>query len=307
MGIVHVPRRFADLFPPMGPRTLRRVPEGFVVQPYERFVIRPLGPTLGAEIDGVDLSKPLTEDVEADLQRAFLEWKLLFFRAPAIDVNQFYHSPDISERASTTASWANYRNSHGMVRCHMWERRLAGRNRIYWHADAPFGAEPPRATVLRVLPPAVGGDTLFADMAAAYDNLPDEVKTRIQGLTAIHDIDRFARNFHPAYTSETSMWPPVEHPVVIAHPETGRKTLYVNTQWTRELVGLEPEDGEPLLMYLCAQAAVPEYQCRLNWQPSGLAIWDGYALQHYAVSDYTEGRSFWRIAISGGIPMTPAF
>jgi taurine dioxygenase len=143
-------------------------------------------------------------------------------------------------------------------------------------------------------------------MAVAYDNLRDEVKTHIAGLTAIHDIDRFARSFHPAYTTEKSMWPPVEHPVVIAHPKTGRKILYVNSQWTRELVGLEPEDGEPLLMYLCAQAAVPEYQCRLNWQPSGLAIWDGYALQHYAVSDYTQGRSFWRIAISGGIPMAAA-
>jgi taurine dioxygenase len=172
----------------------------------------------------------------------------------------------------------------------------------YWHTDATYGPRPPRATVLRIEPPAVGGDTVFADMAAAYDNLPDEIRARIESLTAIHDAERYARSFHPAYRPETARWTAVEHPVVIAHPQTGRRTLYVNSQWTRELVGVEPEEGEPLLMYLCAQAAVPEYQCRLNWQPSGVAIWDDYALQHYAVSDYTEGRARWRTTISGEAP-----
>ena len=138
MGIVHVPRRFADLFPPMGPRTLRRVPEGFVVQPYERFVIRPLGPTLGAEIAGVDLSKPLTEDVEADLQRAFTGNCRSSEPQPSMSISST-NLPDISERASMIASWANYRNSQGMVRCHMWERRLAGRNRITGMRTPPSG------------------------------------------------------------------------------------------------------------------------------------------------------------------------
>jgi taurine dioxygenase len=305
MVTVQAPRRFADLFPPLGPRTLRRAPETFAVRPYDRFNIRPLGPTVGVEIDGVDLANPLSDEVVTDLHRALLEWKLLFFRAPAIDLRQFYafarYFGDTFDDSTMGQQSQVTRDSQtpnvGVGKC------TAEQN--YWHADATYGKKPPRATVLRVQPPAVGGDTLFADMAAAYDNLPDEVKTRIEPLTAIHDVDRYARSFHPTYTTETSRWPPVEHPVVIAHPKTGRKTLYVNSQWTRELVGLEPEEGDPLLMYLCAQVSVPEYQCRLSWQPSGLGIWDGYAVQHYAVGDYTAGRSFWRTTIAGEFPTAP--
>ena len=297
MTIVQTPRRFADLLPPLGPRTMRRVPEDFVVRPYDRFGIRPLGPTVGAEIEGLDLAQPLDEEVQADLQRALLEWKLLFFRAPDIDVQQFYafaccfgETFDDSVMGMGQTDPPNV----GKGDC------KAEQN--YWHTDATYGPRPPRATVLRIEPPAVGGDTVFADMAAAYDNLPDEIRARIESLTAIHDAERYARSFHPAYRPETARWTAVEHPVVIAHPQTGRRTLYVNSQWTRELVGVQPEEGEPLLMYLCAQAAVPEYQCRLNWQPSGVAIWDDYALQHYAVSDYTEGRARWRTTISGEAP-----
>jgi taurine dioxygenase len=294
---VQTPRRFADLFPPLGPRTLRRVPEDFEVRPYDRFNIRPLGPTVGVEIDGLDLTQALGNEVQADLQRALLEWKLLFFRAPAIDVQQFYRFATYFGETfddSVMGMGQTQPPNVGVGPCKGEQN--------YWHADATYGEKPPRATVLRVQPPSLGGDTMFADMAAAYDNLPDAVKIRIEPLTAIHDADRYARSFHRAYNPETSRWTAVEHPVVIAHPRTGRKTLYVNSQWTRELVGLEPAEGEPLLMYLCAQAAVPEYQCRLSWQPFGLAIWDDYALQHYAVGDYTEGRSFWRTTIRGEHP-----
>jgi taurine dioxygenase len=306
MANLQAPHRFADLFPPMGPRTLRRVPGDFVVRPYERFAIHPLGPTVGVGVEGVDLTELLSDEVQADLQRALLEWKLLFFRAPAIDVQQFYM---FARYFGETFDDSTMGHLAEMTRGSQTPNVGVGDSTAeqnYWHADATYGAKPPRATVLRIQPPPVGGDTLFADMAAAYDNLPDGIKARIEPLTAIHDMDRYARSYHPTYSSETSKWPPVEHPVVIAHPQTGRRTLYVNSQWTRELVGLEPEEGEPLLMYLCAQASVPEYQCRLKWQPSGLAIWDGYALQHYAVSDYTEGRNRWRTTISGEIPKAPA-
>lgn len=305
MAIVQAPRRFAELFPPLGPRILRRVPEDFVVRPYDRFNVRPLGPTVGAEIDGIDLSKPLSEEVQSDLERALLEWKLVFFRAQAIDVEQFYAFARYFGETFDDSTMGHLAEMTRDSKTPNVGVGMSTAEQNYWHADATYGAEPPRATVLWIQPPPIGGDTLFADMAAAYDNLPDEVKTRIEPLTAIHDVDRYARSYHPTYTTETSRWPPVEHPVVIAHPKTGRKTLYVNSQWTRELVGVDPEEGEPLLMYLCAQASVPEYQCRLNWQPSGLAIWDDYALQHYAVSDYTEGRSRWRTTISGARPMAP--
>jgi taurine dioxygenase len=297
MSVVPAPHRFADLFPPMGPRVLDRVPHDFEVRPYERFTVRPLGPTVGAEIEGLDLTRPLDGEVRADLRRGLLEWKLLFFRAPAMDLQQFYEFARYFGEPFDDSVMGMGQTNPPKVGA-----GLCRAEQNYWHTDASYAAEPPRATVLRIQPPDLGGDTLFADMAAAYDNLPHEVKTRIEGLTAVHDCDRYARTFHPAYRSETSRWPTVEHPVVIAHPQTGRKTLYVNSQWSRELVGVDPEEGEPLLMYLCAQAAVPEYQLRLNWQPLGLAIWDDFALQHYAVSDYTEGRMRWRTTIRGEAP-----
>lgn len=297
MTVVQAPHRFADLFPPMGPRMLRRTADDFETRPYERFTIRALGPTVGAEIDGIDLTQPLDDGVQADLRRGLLEWKLLFFRAPAVDLRQFYEFARYFGEPFDDSVMGMGETNPPKVGA-----GLCTAEQNYWHTDATYAAEPPRATVLRIQPPAVGGDTLFADMAAAYDNLPDEVKTRIEGLSAVHDCDSYARTYHRAYRTETSRWPAVEHPVVIAHPQTGRKTLYVNSQWSRELAGVDPDEGRPLLMYLCAQAAVPEYQLRLNWQPFGLAIWDDFALQHYAVSDYTEGRKRWRTTIRGEAP-----
>jgi taurine dioxygenase len=295
MGAVVELHRYLDLFPPPGPRILRRLPPGLESRPYERFAVRPLGSVLGAEIGGVDLRRPLGDAVTEDLRRALREWKVLVFRGGEADIQNFC---DLACCFGETLDDTVLGRTELHVRPNVMVRDSRPEQN-YWHADATFRADPPRATVLRIKPPSTGGDTLFCDMGAAYDNLPEPVQAAIAGLTAVHDVSSYADSFHHQRTVAESKWPPVEHPVVLEHPETGRKAIYVNAQWTRAIVGLDPEEGRTLLLYLCAQASVPEYQFRLNWHPHAIAVWDNWAVQHYALGDYTQPRSMWRTTIRG--------
>jgi len=142
-------------------------------------------------------------------------------------------------------------------------------------------------------------------LAAVYDNLPEEIKERIDGLTATHD---FTHAFGPSLSKEAlSAWqeefPAVEHPVVRTHPETKRKTLFVNPAFTTRIIGLEIEESEQLLQYLFQQVQIPEYQVRFPWEANSIAFWDNRATQHYAVSDYYPNRRVAeRVAIIGERP-----
>ena len=136
--------------------------------------------------------------------------------------------------------------------------------------------------------PATGGDTLFADMCAAYEGLDDDLKARIDGLTAVHDhLKTFGRQVPPEKQAEIrAMFPPVEHPVVRTHPETGRKMLFVNRFFTDRIVGLDRDQSRDLIDTLCRRADIIEYQCRFRWEPDSVAMWDNRSVQHYACSDY---------------------
>jgi taurine dioxygenase len=286
-----------------GPRVLRRLPEGAEEIPYELFVLRPLGRVIGAEIEGVDLAEPLTPRLRAELNRALLEWKVLFFRdqriTPAqqrafaanwgpLETNPFIPKGDTDEvtRFSRSASMPGFEN--------------------IWHTDVTFRPNPALGSVLRLVQvPPVGGDTMWADMAAAYDNLPAEVRLRIDGLRAVHDfIPGFDRFSDPAVLARwQSEFPPVEHPVVRTHPETGRRMLFVNQAFTTHIVGLERAESDRLLRLLFLQAHVPEFQVRFSWRENSVAFWDNRATQHYAVNDYhPHVRIAERVAIAGDRP-----
>jgi taurine dioxygenase len=164
--------------------------------------------------------------------------------------------------------------------------------------------------VLRAIEvPGVGGDTLFADMYAAYEGLTDDVKEEIAGRVAVHDFAHFRRGLRKAGKSEAEIeafnaaYPMVEHPVVRTHPETGRKALYVNAGFTQHIVGLEKDRSDALLKHLYAQAAIPEYQCRFRWSTGAVAFWDNRASQHYAASDYWPAvRRMERVTVIGDRP-----
>lgn len=287
-----------------GARQLHRLAEGSQPeQPYTLFTLKPLGPLLGAEIEGVDLAVPLSSELKAELHHAFLEWKVLFFRNQDITSEQ---------QVAFAKEWGELEkhpflpqgNAEEITRFEK-NANMTGNENI-WHTDVSWRQEPALGSVLRLSEvPALGGDTLWCDMGAAYDNLPDEIKERIDGLTAIHDFTTTFGRFLPpdVLRVKQAEFPAAEHPIVRTHPETGRKTLFVNAVFTIRIVGLEEEQSEQLLNYLFSQAHIPEYQIRFRWEPNSVAFWDNRATQHYAVSDYFPHRRVAeRVSIAGDRP-----
>ncbi|MEV0223136.1 TauD/TfdA family dioxygenase [Streptomyces sp. NPDC050704] len=287
-----------------GARVLRRLPEGWGERPYERFEVVPQGRTIGAEVRGVDLSRPLEPALREELNRALLEWKVLFFRGQHLTSAQQRDFARNWGELETNPLLARG-SSEDVVRFDKGSGATPTFENI-WHADVTFRERPALGAVLqlREVPP-FGGDTMWADMAAAYDNLPQEVKDRIDGATAVHDfIPGFARFYPPERLAPfQDDFPPVEHPVVRTHPETGRRLLFVNASFTTRITGMERDDSDRLLSFLCRQAHVPEYQVRFRWQPGDVAFWDNRATQHYAVNDYgTHRRIAERVAVAGDRP-----
>lgn len=271
-----------------GPRILRRLPEGVEERPYTLFEVKPLSPIIGAEIIGVDLRGPITEEVRSELNRALLEWKVIFFRNQQITSEQQKAFARLWGELEVHPFYSNMQGDSKEIIRFARDKKQSGNENI-WHADVTFRREPALGSVLRLVEvPPVGGDTLWADMGAAYDNLPKAIQERIEGLQAIHDFTpAFSHTMSPEELAvRQAEFPPVEHPVVRTHPETGRKTLFVNPSFTTQIVGLEYEESEQLLQYLFRQAQIPEYQVRFHWEANSVAFWDNRATQHYAVSDY---------------------
>ena len=286
-----------------GPTALARLPHGAEPEPFVRCRIVPLTPVIGAEVHGVDLRAPLDDETFAELDRALLEWKVLFFRDQALDgeqhrafarrwgeleVHPFLPSGDVPEvvRFEKGPNLGGYEN--------------------VWHSDVSWREVPSLGSVLRCIEtPACGGDTLWADMGCAYDALPAELRERIDGLHAVHDFSstfgRLMSDQDRAKMRET--YPPAAHPIVRRHPATGRKTLYVNAAFTSHVVGLPEDESEELLQVLFRQAQIPELQCRFRWSKDAIAFWDNRATQHYAASDYfPQRRVMERATIIGDRP-----
>ncbi|HUP73706.1 MAG TPA: TauD/TfdA family dioxygenase [Acidimicrobiales bacterium] len=268
------------------------------------FDVVPLSATVGGLIEGVDLTNAVTDELIEEIRRALFEYKVIFFRdqpfTPAehvafarrfgeLEVHPFIppnaDQPELV-RFAKSAEVGGYENS--------------------WHHDVTWRAIPSMGAILHAIQvPAVGGDTLFSDMYAAYDALDDDIKDRIAGMTAVHDFMRAFSGQVPAGREQEfrERYPLVEHPVVCRHPDTGRKLLYVNTNFTSHIVGLDEDDSRGLLALLCRQAHTIEHQCRFRWQKDSVAFWDNRAVQHYAASDYwPEVRITERASIVGTRP-----
>lgn len=271
--------------------------------------IAPLTPAIGAEVSGVDLSKPLDTATKAAVRTALLDWKVLFFRDQDITTDEHLafarnfgdlevhpfapHKPDYPEVLAITH-----------------DRESRGRENA-WHSDVTWREMPSLGSILRAIEvPPVGGDTLFADMYAAYDGLSDTVKEQIEGKVAVHDFAHFRTGMRKRGKSEAEIeafnaqYPMVEHPVVRTHPETGKRGIYVNVGFTQYIVGMEKAESDALLKHLYAQAAIPEHQCRFRWETNSIAFWDNRSSQHYAASDYWPAvRRMERVTIIGDRPV----
>ncbi len=270
--------------------------------------VRPLTPTIGAEIHGVDLRLPLDAQTLSEVRAALLDWKVVFFRDQDITTEQHLaFARNFGELE--VHPFAPEKPGYPEVLAITHDRERPGKENT-WHSDVTWRLEPSLGSILRSLEvPPVGGDTLFADMYAAYSGLSDEVKAKIEGKTAIHDFAHFRRGLRKQGKSEAEIeeynkkYPPAEHPVVRTHPETARKGLYVNAAFTQHIAGMERGESDALLKHLYAQAATPEYQCRFRWGVNSIAFWDNRASQHYAVSDYWPAvRRMERVTIVGDRP-----
>lgn len=270
--------------------------------------ISAMSPTIGAHVEGIDLSEPLETIHISEIRQALLTYKVLFFRDQDITTEQHLafarrfgelevhpfavNKPDYPEVLAITHNADHPGQENG------------------WHSDVTWREQPSLGSILRcITSPDVGGDTLFSDMYEAYDGLPQRIKERVEGRTARHDFVRFRISLRDRGATDAEIealevkYPNPEHPVIRTHPETGRKGIYVNAAFTQEIVGMDADESAELLAILYAQAQFPEYQVRFGWEQNSIAFWDNRSCQHYAVSDYwPNNRRVERVTIVGDAP-----
>jgi len=245
-----------------------------------RLDVRPLAGACGAEIFGVDLSRPQSDATIAAIRKALLDHCVIFFRDQEIDVEQH---KDFARRFGKIFIHPNYKgvgtdDEVVVIRREPGDKKIVGEE---WHADTTMVAEPPMAAILYAIEvPAFGGDTMFASQYAAYDALSDGMKKLIGGLKAYHSDRKVAgpranmNAFRTTKVREDDAWQETVslHPVVVTHPETGRKLLYVNHSYTYCFEGMTEEESRPLLDYLLNQGHRPEFTCRFRWQKGSIAF-----------------------------------
>jgi taurine dioxygenase len=276
--------------------------------------IVPTGAALGAEIRGVNLGEPIADATFAEIERAYNEYGVIFFREQQITPPQqvaFTRRFGEIEFNIFGERWSVPRNPEIVVVSNVTEDgrpigvRRAGEN---WHSDMCYTARPPRGTILYALeiPDLHGlslGDTEFASAAAAWDALPEQLRRRIEGRRAIFDFTRRKRAFPPTQ-AEIDRYPPVTHPIVRAHPFTGRKCLYVMRDDCVGIEGMGPEVAEALIAALADHIVKPAFVYRHQWRAGDLLLWDNCTVQHRAIQDYDlpQRRLMHRTTMGGAIP-----
>jgi taurine dioxygenase len=270
---------------------------------YDSFELATLTPHIGAEIRGLDLSQPLDETQDKELRRAFLDWMVLRFPDQQLTRDQHKTLGSRFGRLHVHPMHSgSYRGSDPEilpVKTTAESRYTAGDG---WHTDVTCDEIPPLGSMLYVTetPEAGGGDTLFADMYLAYELLSDPLKQFLDGLTAVHDG---AIPYVGAYktTPPEGGYPRSKHPVVIRHPETGRKVLFVNSGFTSHIVGLSRSESRAILDMLFRHIdSTPRLYCRVEWRPNTLTFWDNRCTQHHAVWDYSPASRYGeRVSVLG--------
>lgn len=264
--------------------------------------IEPLTPFVGAEIKGADL-RWVTDEQVAEIRATLLKHQVVFFRDQTLNQHEhIYFARQFGELEIHPATPKGQNNPEILHIEHGPESR--GRENM-WHSDVTWREKPSLGSILKAVEvPAVGGDTLFANMAEAYERLPDSIKDKIAGKIAVHDIARvFAGRLNKSAEQLRETYPVMEHPIVRTHPETGANVLYVNNAFTSHIKGMDEDESKELLQALYRTASNPELQCRFRWKAGSLAFWDNRACQHFASSDYfPQVRKMERVTIAGDRP-----
>jgi len=286
----------------------------------KRIEVKPIAGALGAEIVGADLGK-LDDETFAEIEAAWLEHLVVFFRGQTL-------TPEQQIAFARRFGDIHYHpfmkgmNEHPEILEILKEEGDTKAFGEVWHTDQMFNPKPAKATILYAKEtPAAGGDTMFANMYLAYENLSDPMKTMIAGVKTWNVGDRktLAQNGPLAsapragrYVGNENMAAKVRdpgdvqtqsaHPLVRTHPETGRKALYIGNH-TQTLDGFQRAEARPIVDFLMAHAVQPEFTCRFRWEVDSLAIWDNRCTQHRALNDYPgKRRRMHRITIAGDAP-----
>jgi taurine dioxygenase len=275
--------------------------------------IRPIAGAIGAEVRGLDLSQKVDAAGSASILNALYDHKVIFFRDQDLTPEQ-----QIDFSASLAPVFTDHPGYLPTLEGHreivVLDGQKGGRANL-WHSDVSISPKPPMGSVLYMKEcPSWGGDTMWADMTAAYDGLSDRMKTYLEGLTAVHDLAATVRNVvrdrsegtksPTGAPPDTSALPRAIHPVVRTHPATGRKILYVNPTFTAHIEGVPPKEADAVLAFLFEHQDQPEFQCRWGWQTGDVAIWDNRATHHYAIADYgDEPRCIHRVTLEGEAPV----
>ncbi len=264
--------------------------------------IRRLAGALGAEIGGVDLSEPLDDRTIAAIRQALVEHQVVFFR----------------DQSLTPEAQVRFGARFGPLNIHPYVAGMAGQPEVMeiikepqdkvnfgggWHSDMSFLPRPAIASILYAVElPDWGGDTLFSSQAAAYDALSPGLKATLEGLNAVHSAGReYSAKGHSAQKRQSMSVVEAEgavgeyvHPVVLVHPETGRKALYVNPAFTMRFDGWTKRESRPLLDFLFDHCRFEGFTCRFAWTPGSVAFWDNRSVWHFALNDYPGQRRHMR-------------
>ena len=267
---------------------------------YELITVEPLTPTIGAVVGGVDLTQPLADDVFAEIQAAWAQHLVLFFRDQAMTPEQHLA---LGRRFGALHIHPAAPYEHGnpaLMRIHADadSKRASGE---VWHSDVSADEEPPMASLLHVhRVPSQGGDTCWSNMYAAYEAPSPPMQAFLDPLTAHHIADY--TGFYGDHPQQREA-PRAVHPVVRTHPVTKKKTLYVNEGFTKRIVELSPGESRGVLDFLFTHVQNANFQCRFRWRANSLALWDNRCTQHMAIWDYyPETRSGIRVTIQGDRP-----
>jgi taurine dioxygenase len=272
--------------------------------PYDAITVQKLTPVIGAEIGGVDLSRPLGNRAMEEIHRALTENLVIFFRDQHMSPDQHlafgrsFGELHIHPAAPSAPGLPELMIIHA-------DKDSPRANGEGWHSDVSCDSEPPMGSVLYIKTcPPLGGDTLFASMYAAYEALSDHMKNYLAGLTAIHDGEGYRGQYANYGVQDKESYPRAEHPIIRTHPVTGKKALYVNRGFTRRIVGIPVDESDGILRYLYEHAENPLFQCRFRWRENSVAFWDNRCVQHRAMWDYwPETRSGYRVTVKGDRPV----
>lgn len=277
---------------------------------YQHIRLRPIAGSLGAIVDGVDLREPLPPAIYTEVKQALLDNLVIFFRDQDI----------------TPAQQIAFGRQFGDLHIHPFIPSLPGHEEVIilrarsgaeenlrlanaWHEDLSYTYDPPLAGILRAVnPPSRGGDTLWVNLYKAFETLSPRLQEFVEGLSAWHDVTKTYRRQElqaeggpDRYAQTHRKAPPALHPLVMTHPETGRKLLYVSELTTTHVKDLRARESDALLQLLFEHLRWPELQCRFWWEKHSLALWDNRCTAHYAVCDYTEPREMHRVTVVGKV------